>query len=363
AQGFILNVQSGYTQGPVGFGVDALGMLGIKLDSSPADSNSGLLPSSGHDPRHSADQYAKMGLAAKVKVSSTVLKYGSMMPDVPLLKYNDGRLLPTMFQGAMLTSEELHDLKFTLARLDKYTARDSTDRQDIRVHCKNKRYACDIEADHFDLAGLDYRFNDRLSAQYQVAKLENIYRQHFLGLVANQPLAVGSLSADLRLIKSDDIGNARAGEIDHRAFSGMLGYSLGGHKVSAGWQRMYGESAMPYLDGSNPYLVNYAQVNDFAAAQERSWQLRYDYDFKALGMPGLSFFTRYINGDHIKVPGSTAEGKEWERDTELKYQVQSGTFKDVSVRLRNSTYRSNYERWARDMDETRVIVSYNFSIF
>ncbi|MNM89460.1 Porin-like protein NicP precursor [compost metagenome] len=91
--------------------------------------------------------------------------------------------------------------------------------------------------------------------------------------------------------------------------------------------------------------------------------MRYDYDFKALGVPGLTFFTRYINGDNIKVPGSNAEGKEWERDSEFKYQVQSGTFKDVSVRLRNSTYRSNYEKWARDMDETRVIVSYNFSIF
>ncbi|NIF27059.1 OprD family porin [Pantoea sp. Tr-811] len=363
AQGFILNVQSGYTQGPVGIGVDALGLFGLKLDSSAADSNSGLLPSSGHDPRHSADQYAKLGVAAKVKVSNTVLKYGSMMPDLPLIKYNDGRLLPTLFHGAMLTSEQVQGLTFTLARLNQYTARDSTDRQDIRVHCKNKRYACDITADHFDLAGVDYRFNDKVSAQYQVAKLENIYRQHFLGLVASQPLAVGSLSADLRLIKSDDIGNARAGEIGHRAFSGMLGYSLGGHKISAGWQRMYGQSAMPYLDGSNPYLVNYAQVNDFAAAQERSWQLRYDYDFKALGVPGLSFLTRYINGDHVKVPGSNAQGKEWERDTELKYQVQSGTFKDVSVRLRNSTFRSNYEKWARDMDETRVIVSYNFSIF
>ncbi|MBA6096532.1 OprD family porin [Pseudomonas juntendi] len=362
AQGFILNVQSGYTEGPLGFGVDALGMFGVKLDSSPADSNSGLLPSSGHNPRHSADQYAKMGLAAKVKVSNTVLKYGSMMPDVPLLKYNDGRLLPTMFQGAMLTSEERRDLKFTLARLDRYTARDSTDRQNIRVHCKNKRYACDIEADHFDLAGVDYRVNERFGAQYQVARLENIYRQQYFGLVASQPLPVGSLAADLRLIKSDDIGNARAGAIDHGAVSGMLGYSLGGHKLSAGWQRMYGDSAMPYLDGSNPYLVNYAQVNDFAAAQERSWQVRYDYDFKALGVPGLTFFTRYINGDHIQVPGSHAEGKEWERDSELKYQVQSGTFKDVSVRLRNSTYRSNYERWARDMDETRVIVSYNFSL-
>lgn len=363
AQGFILNVQSGYTDGPVRFGVDALGMIGFKLDSSPGDSNSGLLPSSGHDPRGSADRYAKLGLAAKLKVSDTVLKVGSMMPDVALLKYNDGRLLPTLFHGAWLTSEQVHDLRFTLARLNAYTARDSTDRQDIRVHCKNKRYACAIEADHFDLAGIDYRFNDRISAQYEVARLEDIYRQHFLGLVAAQPLAVGQLSADLRLIKSDDIGNARAGQIEHRAFSGMLAYGLGGHKLSAGWQRMYGQSAMPYLDGSNPYLVNYAQVNDFAAAQERSWQLRYDYDFKALGVPGLTFFTRYINGDHIKVPGSVEQGKEWERDTELRYQVQSGTFKNVSVRLRNSTYRSNYEQWARDMDETRVIVSYNVSLF
>ncbi|TLP64826.1 MULTISPECIES: OprD family porin [Pseudomonas] len=363
AQGFILNVQSGYTQGPIGVGVDALGMAGFKLDSSPADSNSGLLPSTGHDPRGSVDQYAKFGVAGKVKVSQTLFKYGAMMPDVPLLKYNDGRLLPTLFHGAWLTSQQVRDFTFTLARLNQYIARDSTDRQDIRVHCKNKRYACDIEADHFDLGGLDYRFNDRVTAQYQVSKLDNIYRQHFLGVVASQPLAVGSLSTDLRLIKSDDIGNARAGEIDHRAFSGLFGYSVGGHKLSFGWQRMFGESAMPYLDGSNPYLVNYAQVNDFAAAQERSWQLRYDYDFKVLGVPGLTFLTRYINGDHIKVPGSDTQGQEWERDTELRYQVQGGTFKDVSVRLRNATYRSNYARWARDMDETRVIVSYNFSAF
>ena len=120
---------------------------------------------------------------------------------------------------------------------------------------------------------------------------------------------------------------------------------------------------MPYLDGSNPYLVNYLQVNDFANAQERSWQLRYDYDFKAIGIDGLSFLTRYVNGDHIKVAGSTQEGKEWERDSELKYVVQSGTFKDVSLRLRNATYRTNYAQFARDVDETRLIVSYNLSIW
>ncbi|MGP6459738.1 OprD family porin [Pseudomonas parakoreensis] len=362
AQGFILNLQSGYTEGTVGFGIDALGMLGFQLDSSPDRSNSGLLPSSGENPRGSKGQYAKMGLTAKVKVSDTVLKYGALLPDLPLLKYNDGRLLPTMFNGAMLTSKEVKDLTFMAARLDKYTARDSTDSQDIRVHCKNKRYACNTTADHFDMYGIDYKINDRLTAQYHYAELEDIYRQHFVGMLANQPLGDGVLKADVRLLKSADSGDAKAGSIDNRALSGMLSYGIGGHTFSAGWQRMNGDNSMPYLDGSNPYLVNYVQVNDFAAAQERSWQLRYDYDFKAIGINGLSFLTRYVNGDHIKVPGSDQEGKEWERDSELKYVIQTGTFKDVSLRLRNATYRTNYEKFARDVDETRLIVSYNFSV-
>jgi len=32
AQGFILKMESGYTEGPVGFGLDAIGLLGVKLD-------------------------------------------------------------------------------------------------------------------------------------------------------------------------------------------------------------------------------------------------------------------------------------------------------------------------------------------
>ena len=33
AQGFLLNIESGFTEGTVGFGLDAMGMLGVKLDS------------------------------------------------------------------------------------------------------------------------------------------------------------------------------------------------------------------------------------------------------------------------------------------------------------------------------------------
>ena len=46
AQGFILRAESGFTEGTVGFGLDAYAGLGLKLDSSDERAGSNLLPSS-----------------------------------------------------------------------------------------------------------------------------------------------------------------------------------------------------------------------------------------------------------------------------------------------------------------------------
>ncbi|MBD9502740.1 OprD family porin [Pseudomonas sp. PDM17] len=361
AQGFILDLQSGFTEGPIGFGVDAVGMLGLKLDSSPADSNSGLLPSSGHQPRGAADQYAKAGVAGKLRFAQTRLKFGALLPDMPLLRHDDTRLLPAMFHGTQLASTDIPGLIVTATRLERYTGRDSTDAQDIRLNCKNKRYTCDTTGNRFDAYQADYQITEHFQLQYARGGLENVYRQSFVGVVGRQPLGPGQANVDLRWFDSDDDGAARAGRIDNRTLSALLGYSLGNHTLSVGWQRLTGDSSMPYLDGSTPYLVNYVQYNDFANAGERSWQLRYDYDFRGLGIPGLSLLTRYVSGDHIEVAGDQ-EGREWERNVEFKYVVQNGTFKGLNLRLRNATYRTNFEESARDIDETRLIATYNFSL-
>ena len=42
--------------------------------------------------------------------------------------------------------------------------------------------------------------------------------------------------------------------------------------------------------------------------------------------------TRYVNGDHIRLANGD-EGTGMGRDIELKYVVQSGRFKDLSLRL------------------------------
>ncbi|AJO77085.1 OprD family porin [Pseudomonas sp. MRSN 12121] len=358
AQGFMLNLQSGYTNGTVGFGVDALGMLGIKLDSSPDRTGTGLLPT--HDNGRAADEYSKVGLTGKMKISATELKIGSLIPELPILKPNDGRILPQTFEGGLLTSKEIKNLTFTGGRLEKAKDRDSTDFEDIALNNKNSRFAGTVAGKHFDFGGVDYKFTDKITGSYHFAQLAEVYNQHFFGLLASQPMGPGTFASDLRFAVSDDQGQARGGKIDNRSLNGLVSYALNGHKLSAGYQHMSGDSAFPYVDGADPYLVNFVQINDFAGAEERSWQARYDYDFGKLGIPGLTFMTRYLSGDNIALKNGDT-GKEWERNTELKYVVQSGTFKDVAVRLRNATYRSNYS--ARDADEVRLLVSYSLALW
>src|SRR5690606_16002456 len=79
AQGFILRINSGYTQGAIGFGVDAIGMLGIKLDSGGGRVNTGLLPT-GSDGK-AQDEYSRLGAALKVRWSQTEFRLGELTPD------------------------------------------------------------------------------------------------------------------------------------------------------------------------------------------------------------------------------------------------------------------------------------------
>tara|TARA_R110000764_G_scaffold162718_4_gene250047 strand:- start:17762 stop:19027 length:1266 start_codon:yes stop_codon:yes gene_type:complete len=357
AQGFILDLQSGFTRGAVGFGLDAKAMLGVKLDSSPDRTGTGLLPT--HDDGRAADEYSKLGLTAKARYSESELQVGTLMPKNPILQPNTSRILPQTFQGGRLGVNEFEKLDIELGRLTKTTERDSTDAEDMALNNRNRRFGGSFSADNFDWAGLNYQFSTDLAGSYYLAQLDDIYRQQVFGLTHAYALGEGKLSSELRVAVSDDQGSANAGKIDNQAWQGRLGYGQAGHELTVSLQQMHGDNAFPYVDGSNPFLVNFVQINDFAEANERSWQLRYDYDFTALGIPGLSFMSRYISGDDAK-PVAGGSGSEWERNTELQYVFQDGALKNLGLRWRNASYRSDF---ARDADENRLIVSYSLPIW
>ncbi len=351
AQGFLLNFESGFTEGPVGFGVDAIGLVGVKLDSGPDRQNTGLLPV-GDD--KAPDEYSQLGATAKARYSKTTLRVGTLLPKLPTVLPNDSRLLPQTFRGGMLTSKEIDGLTLHAGRLTQNSLRNTSANEDMLV--AGKGISGGQASDKFDFASASYRWSDNLTTAYNYGHLDQNYRQHIFNLSHVLPLGdKQAFKSDLRFARSTEAGNTN---VDNDAFGAKFTYELGGHGFGVAYQAMNGETGFPHLNGTNSYLVNYVMISaDFASPGEKSWQLRYDYDFAAMGIPGLTFMTRYLRGDDFDGPGGRS-GHEWERNTDIGYVFQKGALKNFGVKLRNGTYRST----GNDIDQTRFILSYTLPL-
>lgn len=377
AQGFMLDVKSGYTDGTVGFGVDALGLLGVTLDTGKGRHvGSSMIPSDSDN--RAVDEWSRLGLTGKVKISKTDLRYGTLIPKLPILVANDGRVLPQTFDGSQITSSEFKDLTLTGGRIEHATGRGSTDQTGLAALGGTR------ESNQFDFAGGDWKVTEDLTAQYYYAHLDNYYTQQFFGLIHTLAFSDNqSLKTDLRYFNTDSSGENSSGTsgyrisgytkngdgvIDNRTWSAALIYSLGGHAITAGYQSVSDGSSFTQLNqgglvdkgagGSSVYLYTDRLIQSFTRAGERTSFGQYAYDFAALGVPGLKASVMYLSGDNIKTRSGDNQ-KEWERDIFLDYVLQSGALKGVGFGWRNG--KSNSEA-ARDQDQNRVFVSYSIPL-
>ena len=378
AQGFMLDFKSGYTGGTVGVGIDALGLMGITLDSGKGRHvGSTMIPSDGDN--SAVDEWSRLGLTGKVKMSKTELRYGTLIPKLPILVANDGRVLPQTFEGGQITSGEFKDLTLTGGRIEHATGRGSTDQTGLSVAGGTR------ESNKFDFAGGDWKLTKDLTAQYYYANLDDYYTQHFFGLIHTLTISENqSLKTDLRYFKTDSSGENSSvtsgyrisgftesgdGEIDNRTWSAALIYTVGGHAVTAGYQSVSDGSNFTQLNqgslvdkgagGTSLYLYTDRLIQSFTRAGENTAFGQYAYDFAAVGIPGLKASVIYLSGDNIKTT-SGSDQKEWERDFTLDYVVQSGALKNVAFGWRNG--KSNSEA-ARNQDQNRVFVSYSIPLF
>lgn len=377
AQGFMLDFKSGYTDGAVGFGVDALGLMGITLDSGKGRHvGSNMIPS---DSDNSAvDEWSRLGLTAKVKVSKTELRLGTLMPKLPILVANDGRLLPQTFDGGQITSSEFKDLTLTGGRIEHATGRGSSDRTGLAATGGTR------ESNAFDFAGGDWKITKDLTVQYYYANLDNYYTQQFFGLLHTLAISDNqSLKTDLRYFRTDSSGanssgtsgyrisgytEGADGEIDNRTWSAALIYTAGAHALTAGYQSVSSGSNFTQLSqgnlpdkgagGASLYLYTDRLIQTFTRAGERTAFGQYAYDFAGVGVPGLKASVIYLSGDNIKTFTGDSQ-KEWERDIGLDYTIQSGGLKGVGFGWRNG--KSNSEA-SRNQDQNRLIVSYSIPL-
>ncbi|MBS68701.1 MAG: outer membrane porin, OprD family [Pseudomonas sp.] len=359
AQGFIATFESGFTQGTIGVGVDAFGLLGVRLDGGRGSNFDQMFEfeSDGHPKR----DVGQAGAAIKAQFSNTVVKYGDQMPMMPVLAYDDSRLLPQSFTGTLITSREINGLELNAGRFTAESSMASASRDSAELGSIN-------------VFGGTYQLTDALSASLYFSDVEDTYDKKYANINYVMPLSDSqSLAFDFNYYKTDDIDQRFQGADgssvdDNTIWSLSAKYSVGAHAFILAHQRVSGDTGYLYDngDGGSAIWVANSFLSDFNAKDERSWQASYELDFTNYGVPGLSWKTAYIRGDNIDAEfyGGTGEGKERELFNQVSYTVQSGPVKDLKLRARNSILRTSNDvnGYMPDIDEWRLFVEYPLSI-
>jgi len=320
-----------------------------------ADRGTQLLPV--HDDGHPADDFGRLAVAGKMRLSNTELKVGEWMPVLPILRADDGRSLPQTFQGGQITSKEIDGLTIYGGQFRGNSPRNDASMEEMSLSGKPQ-----FTSDRFNFVGGEYSFNENRSLiGLWGAELKDIYRQDYIQLSHSQPVGDCVLGANLGYFLGKEDGAARAGDLDNKTWSGLFSAKYGGHTFYLGYQKLTGDDGWMRVNGTaGGALGNDSYNSSYDNAQEKSWQVRHDFNFVAVGIPGLTLMNRYLRGHDAHV-GGTTHGEEWGRETEVAYVVQSGSLKDLSVKWRNSTLRRS---WGTNtsFDENRLIISYPLSL-
>jgi hypothetical protein len=373
AHGIMGRFESGFTEGTVGFGIDAFAMLGIKLDSG--DGRSGAGGSVDVMPYNSAgqpeDDYSKVGGAVKARYMDTVIKAGDVFPVTPVVQYGDSRLLPESFRGITLANTSIDGLTLQGGRLHAMSQPNSSSMRDGFATF----YAGAVDSPWIAYFGGDYTVNDNVAVSLYTSRLKDAWSQYYFGTSLSYALADDvALIGGFNYYKAVDEGKQLLGSFDNNIWSGKAGVKFGAHTVIVAYQRNNGDDDFDYLRQSDSiYLDNSIQYSDFNSPKEQSWQVRYDLDMESFGVPGLSFMTRYAQGWDADYTNANAvymrrdangdpltNQKRWERDIEAKYVVQTGSLKDLSFRIRQATTRAT--DFESDLDEFRLIVEYPLEV-
>ncbi|BAN48421.1 OprD family porin [Metapseudomonas resinovorans] len=355
-QGFIGTFESGFTQGTIGFGVDAFGLLGVKLDSGRGRNYAAFFDTDSEG--RPVDDLSQAGAAVKLRFSNTVIKYGNQFPSLPVLAYDDSRLLPQSFTGTLVTSKEIEGLELNAGRFTGDSPMGDPARDPNRLKS-------------IDVLGGSYAVSDDLSVSLYHSDVEDMFEKYYANVNYNIPFSdLQALNFDFNIYRTKyDDGSVAAlamggdGQDDRNTIWSLAAkYSVGAHAFILAHQRNTGDAGYAYDfgDGGSTIYVANSYYADFNLKDERSWQASYELDFATYGVPGLSYKFAYVRGSNISVAGDD-NATEREIFNQFKYVVQEGPAKDLSFKLRNSIYRADNDV-GPDLNEVRAFIEYPLSI-
>jgi hypothetical protein len=361
------------------FGVKVYGTNGFDIHSEDAETVGSL----SYDPSlygGDFDNYAYVGeLYLNYTMGNTNLKIGRQRLDTPLAGADDARMLPNLFEAAVLTNSDIEDTTLILAHITKEsvgtfgnvypagplsmqsgygygyklgTSGDFADMGEIALGAGNDTSGVTTAAviykgiDSLKLQAWDYYAHDILNA---------LYLQADFGWNCSVNDAV-KMNASLQYINQTDVGDALAGNVDSNYWGAKLGAAYGNFSAYAAYSQTgdsngaeNGGILSPW--GGMPAFTQGMVTRHQFFSDTDTYKVAATYNFTDLSLKATLFYASFDVGSSATYAAGL---NSTESGFDLIYQATDA----LQVRFRGNfpdKFGPTY-----DWDEYRVIVNYNF---
>jgi hypothetical protein len=276
--------------------------------------------------------------------------------NLPYVNRSDSRMVPNTFEAYTLTHNPGGRWAYLVSHVRQMKLRNSDD----FVSMSEAAGFADRD-EPMTLGGARFELADNLDvgATYQYAWefIETFYAE------ANGVWGIGEeldLRVGVQYTGQESVGDEIGGRFDTSVYGGKVAASYRSATLTLAFTSTDDTRIRNPFGGYPGYLS--LMIQSFNRAEEDGWLAGFSYDFSRIGVPGLSGFVNYADGD-TPDSGPLASPDQWELDVTVDYRFQSRPLKGLWVRARAATLDQDDDApGANDVDDLRLIVNYEVPI-
>jgi hypothetical protein len=276
--------------------------------------------------------------------------------NLPYVNRSDSRMVPNTFEAYTLTHDPAGRWAYLVSHVRQMKLRNSDDFVSM-----SEAAGFSDRDEPLTLGGARFDVTDHIGvgATYQYAWefMETFYAEANAVRAAGEDLA---FRLGVQYTGQESVGDEIGGRFDTSVYGGKLAASYRNATLTLAFTSTDDARIRSPFGGYPGYLS--LMIQSFNRAEEDGWLAGFSYDFSRIGLPGLSGFVNYAEGD-TPDNGPLASPDQWELDITVDYRFQSRPLTGLWIRARAATLDQDDDApGANDVDDLRLIVNYEVPI-
>ena len=275
--------------------------------------------------------------------------------ELPYINKDDSRMVPNTFEAYTLDGKSIHNIDFIVSHVTKMKTRSSSE----------FRYMSEVagfpDTDKgLTMGGASYSFTEDIYigviSQYSWDLWNTSYAEATGVWNLTEEMEIG-LSAQYTDQRS--VGDELDGVFSTSVFGASVALSYQGAIMSFAFSSTGDDRRIRRPYGGTPSYVSLME-SKFDRAGEDAWRTGLSYDFRFVGIDGLSAFVDYARGN-TPDSGPAASPDQDEFDLTVDYRFKKGPFESLWLRFRGAVLNQHGPN-ARDIVNFRIILNYDLPI-